>query len=119
MSARILTGSVFDQEVEEALGDDEQDFEGWYCVATDPFPCPAPECTFVAQHMTAAHRIIVWAERDDPRLLQHAALAQRVARRPRVIEYEHSLGPCISYDQWYAIGRPIHGRLDEPSGWPQ
>ena len=34
---------------------------------TDPFPCPAPGCTFVAEFMTAVHLILVWVERDDRR----------------------------------------------------
>ena len=58
--------------------EDETDYTGWYCVATDPFPCPAPECVFVAEFMTAAHLILVWEERDDPNLLRHAERAKAV-----------------------------------------
>ena len=62
--------------------DDGGDHAGWYCVRTDPFPCPAPGCSFVADFMTAAHLILVWEERDDPNLLRVAQQAKDVGRRP-------------------------------------
>jgi len=40
--------------------DDAGDHAGWWCVRTDPFPCPANGCTFVAEFMTAAHPVLVW-----------------------------------------------------------
>jgi hypothetical protein len=89
--------------------DDGADRAGWFCVATDSFPCPAPGCTFVAEHMTAAHLILVWEERDDPNLLRHAQRAQDVRRNPRVVPYEPSFGPSASYYAWEAAGRPVHG----------
>ena len=95
---------------EEALwGSDEQDHEGWFCVRTDPFPCPAAGCTFVAEFMTAAHLILVWQERDDPNLLRHAGRAKQVGRNPRVVTYEPAFGPSASYYAWEAAGRPVHG----------
>jgi hypothetical protein len=73
---------------DEELWTGEEDGEhlGWFCVRTDPFPCPAPECTFVAVFMTAAHLVLVWEERDDP-----------------------NYGPSASYYAWEAAGRPVHG----------
>ena len=68
-------------------GDDDADFEGWWCVRTDPFPCPAEGCTFVAEFMTAAHLILLWQENDDPNLLRHAARARDVGRNPRIVGY--------------------------------
>jgi hypothetical protein len=96
---------------EEALWTDEGEGEhaGWFCVATDPFPCPAAGCDFVAEFMTAAHLIIVWEERDDPNLLRHAQRAKQVGRNPRVTEYQPSFGPSASYYAWEAAGRPVHG----------
>ena len=82
---------------------------GWYCVRTDPFPCPAAGCTFVADFMTAAHLILVWEERDDPNLLRHAQRAKDVGRNPRVVPYENGFGPSASYYAWEAAGRPVHG----------
>ena len=39
-------------EVEELWTEgDDADHTGWYCVSTDPFPCPASGCTFVAEFM--------------------------------------------------------------------
>ena len=35
-------------EEEELWTDDRADHTGWFCVATDPFPCPAAGCSFVA-----------------------------------------------------------------------
>ena len=36
-------------EAEEDLwtDDSQDDHAGWFCVATDPFPCPADGCPFV------------------------------------------------------------------------
>jgi hypothetical protein len=95
---------------EELWGGDEQDdHAGWFCVRTDPFPCPAHGCSFVAEYMTAAHLILVWEERDDPNLLRHAHRAQGVGRNPRVVRYEPVFGPSASYYAWEAAGRPVHG----------
>lgn len=87
----------------------EPDHAGWFCVQTDPFPCPAPGCDFVAGFMTAAHLILVWEEKDDPNLLRHAERAKQVGRNPRVVEYEPAFGPSASYYAWEAAGRPVHG----------
>ena len=68
---------------EELWQDDEDtDRAGWFCVSTDPFPCPAEGCSFVAEFMTAAHLVLVWEERDDPNLLWHAQRAKEVGRNP-------------------------------------
>ena len=96
-------------EAEELWQDDEEDdHAGWSCVRTDPFPCPAEGCGFVADFMTAAHLILVWQERDDPNLLRHAERAKRVGRNPYIVEYEPSFGPSASYYAWEAAGRPVH-----------
>ena len=96
---------------EEQLWQDDTgtDHAGWVCVATNPFPCPAAGCDFVAEFMTAAHLILVWEERDDPNLLRHAERAKQVGRDPRVVSYERSFGPSASYYAWEAAGRPVHG----------
>ena len=96
---------------EEELWQDDSgdDHSGWWCVATDPFPCPAAGCSFVANHMTAAHLILVWEQRDDPNLLRHAQRAKEVGRNPHVTEYERGFGPSASYYAWIAAGRPVHG----------
>ncbi len=98
-------------EAEEDLWTDEGagDHAGWFCVSTDPFPCPAAGCSFVADFMTAAHLILVWEERDDPNLLRHAQRAKEVGRNPQVVTYEPSFGPSASYYAWEAAGRPVHG----------
>ena len=102
---------------EERLVEDEElwreeeggDHAGWFCVRTDPFPCPAAGCTFVAEFMTAAHLILVWEERDDPNLLRHAQRAKDVGRNPRIVVFEPAFGPSASYYAWEAAGRPVHG----------
>lgn len=96
-----------DEEIWEDTGD--ADHSGWFCISTDPFPCPAEGCTFVAEFMTAAHLVLVWEERDDPNLLWHAQRAKEVGRNPRVVEYESAFGPSASYYAWEAAGRPVHG----------
>ena len=108
-------GTLLTEETDALTGeelwtdDGEADHAGWHCVGTDPFPCPAEACTFVADFMTAAHLILVWQERDDPNLLRHAQRAQEVGRNPRVVEYEPAFGPSASYYAWEAAGRPVHG----------
>jgi hypothetical protein len=96
---------------DEELWTDEggDDHSGWFCVRTDPFPCPAESCSFVANFMTAAHLVLVWQERDDPNLLWHAQRAKEVGRNPHVVGYEQSFGPSASYYAWEAAGRPVHG----------
>lgn len=110
----IGVGTITD--VEQDLGIDEElwtddsgtDYTGWFCIGTNPWPCPAEGCSFVANHITAAHLVIVWPERDDPMLLQHAGIAKEIGRNPKVMEYEPGLGPACSYYQWEAAGRPVH-----------
>jgi hypothetical protein len=100
--------AVFD--ADELWEDDENgDHDGWFCVRTDPFPCPASGCGFVAEFMTAAHLILVWEATDDPNLLKHAARARDVGRNPRVTGYRSEFGPSASYYAWVAAGRPVHG----------
>lgn len=98
-------------EVDEELWVDEGSgaHAGWFCVRTEPFPCPAAGCTFVADFMTAVHLILVWEERDDPNLLRHAQRAKEVGRNPQVAAYEPAFGPSAAYYAWEAAGRPVHG----------
>jgi hypothetical protein len=105
------TYEAVELEVEEELWTDDSsaDRAGWFCVATNPFPCPASRCSFVALFMTAAHLILVWEHRDDPNLLRHAQRAKDVGRNPRVVTYEPEFGPSASYYAWEAAGRPVHG----------
>ena len=98
--------------------DDSDDHAGWWCVRTDPFPCPADGCGFVAEFMTAAHLVLVWQERDDPNLLWHAQRALEVGRNPRIVSYAASFGPSASYYAWEAAGRPVHGIKNERSVSP-
>ncbi len=105
----VFETADFLAEEDSWTGDDGEDHAGWHCVSTDPFPCPADGCGFVAEFMTAAHLILVWEERDDPNLLRHASRAKRVGRNPRVVEYEPGYGPSASYYAWEAAGRPVHG----------
>jgi hypothetical protein len=104
---------VVDEELleEEGLWDGEADSDhsGWFCVRTNPFPCPASGCAFVADFMTAAHLILVWEQRDDPNLLHHAQRAKEVGRNPRIEAYELAFGPSASYYAWEAAGGPVHG----------
>ena len=105
----LRPGEVEVEEERELWTGDQDDHAGWYCVATDPFPCPASGCDFVAEFMTAVHLILVWVERDDPNLLWHAQRAKEVGRNPRIVAYRPSFGPSASYYAWEAAGRPVHG----------
>ena len=88
----VLEHTVVEGE-EELWQEDGGDYDGWFCVRTDPFPCPASGCSFVAEFMTAAHLILVWQELDDINLLRHAARARDVGRNPRVTGYRSEFGP--------------------------
>lgn len=112
------TGQVLLEESELGGGekelwrdDDDGDHSGWFCVQTEPFPCPAAGCEFVARFMTAAHLVLVWQERDDRNLLRHAERAKQVGRNPRIVGYRSEFGPGASYYAWEAAGRPVHGIL--------
>jgi hypothetical protein len=110
----VQIGSISSEEewlAEDDLWEDDGggDHTGWWCVRTDPFPCPGVDCTFVAEFMTAAHLVLVWQERDDPNLLWHAQRAKEVGRNPRIVEYASAFGPSASYYAWEAAGRPVHG----------
>ena len=107
----------FDTDVDAARDDEGADYSGWFCIATAPFPCPAVGCDFVAHHLTAAHRIVVWPRRDDPKLLAQARNARELGRAPVITEYEPAMGPCIPIDVWLRIGRPVHGQNPAPDGW--
>jgi hypothetical protein len=107
---RIQLAEDVELEDEELwTGEEDGDHAGWFCVSTDPFPCPAPGCSFIATFMTAAHLVLVWQERDDPNLLRHAGRAKEVGRNPHVVTYEPEFGPSASYYAWEAAGRPVHG----------
>jgi hypothetical protein len=106
----VFQETIVRSESEELwIGDDSDGRDGWVCVRTDPFPCPASGCTYVADFMTAAHLILVWQEQDDPNLLRHAARALEVGRNPRIVGYRSDYGPSASYYAWIAAGRPVHG----------
>jgi hypothetical protein len=105
----VLEEEVLELEDAELWREDGADHTGWFCVRTDPFPCPAAGCSFVAEFMTAAHLILVWEVVDDPNLLRHAQRAKDVGRNPRVDQYEPGFGPSASYYAWEAAGRPVHG----------
>jgi hypothetical protein len=107
--ALVLEEEATAEEEELWTDDSGTDHSGWFCVRTDPFPCPASGCSFVALFMTAAHLILVWEEKDDPNLLRHAARAKEVGRNPQVVAYSRKYGPSASYYAWEAAGRPVHG----------
>jgi len=104
----LLEEEVLVEEEKLWQEDGGSDHAGWFCVRTDPFPCPAAGCSFVAEFMTAARLILVWQEQDDPNLLRHAQRAKEVGRNPRVCAYEPEFGPSASYYAWEAAGRPVH-----------
>ncbi len=105
-------------ETDEAV-DDGLTGEDWFCVRTDPFPCPGEGCSFVATFMTAAHLIVVWPRADDPALLGAANNAREVGRNPSVVKYREEFGKAIPWDQWAQSGQHVHGRIDRPDGWEE
>jgi hypothetical protein len=88
--------------IEDIKIDDGQNenFDGWFCIKTDPYKCPV--CNEFVFFCTVDHKIIVFPEKDHPKLLQLAAWAKgnnprKLDRNPKVIEYEKSFGPCVSF----------------------
>ncbi len=92
-----------EDEIEEFGGLDTSDGE-WYAIRTEPWPCPA--CGEVFAWVTGAHFVIVAPARDD--LIEIAAVAKRIGRNPRIVDYDDKL-PAMSIFQWRALGRPVHG----------
>jgi hypothetical protein len=118
-AAEIITGSRVDVDERIATNDnDADDLSGWFAIATDPFPCPAEGCPFIARFMTASHLILVWPRDDDPDLLAQAVRARDAGRNPRIVEYEHSMGRAISWDLWNAQGCRVHAYGARPEGYP-
>lgn len=118
--APVVPEIDFDLQVKEKLGDDDTGYgEGWWCVGTGPWPCPASGCLFVAHFMTVAHRILVWPAMDDRAILTAARDAVVAGRNPRIVEYKRRFGPCITYDKWRSIGSPVHAYAPKPDGWDE
>lgn len=109
---------VFDEEVAELRDDLDRDYSGWFCIETDPWPCPALGCEIAQPYVTAAHLIVVWPAKDDRQLLETAHDAAQHGRNPRVVEWSPERGSCIPYDVWERLGRPVHGMKSRPSDKP-
>lgn len=90
--------------------EDEIELEPWYCIRTEIWVCPNPDCDIYSNFVTADHLIVVWPEKDNPSILRHAADCVKAQRNPRIVEYEERFGACISYYEWEARGCPVHGR---------
>lgn len=88
----------------------ELDGPDWFCVRTNPFPCPDKECDFVAVTMTAAHRVIVWPAENDRDLLDQVAACRAAHRDPQVARYAAKMGPAISFFESArdGDGHPVH-----------
>src|SRR2546423_12167965 len=71
-------------EVDEELWteDSGEDHAGWFCVRTDPFPCPAAGCLFVAGVMTPAPPLPLWGPNDDPHPPWHPPPGEEGRRQP-------------------------------------
>ena len=88
--------------------DTVDDHAGWFCVRTDPFPCPANGCEFVADFMTAAHLVLVWEDAtirtcSGTRSLMSATRRSSVRERlsgPSASSYVGSRGPARPRSSW-------------------
>lgn len=115
--SEILTEPRLDLDEETVTRAGDENYDGWFCISTNPYPCPASGCSFVARFQTAAHMVVVWPRADDPKLLATAENCRLVNRQPRIVEYEPGFGPSISYDRWVRLGRPVHGVAEAPDGY--
>lgn len=91
--------------------DFDLDLSDWYCIATNPFPCPCGE--FMAHHMTAVHRVIIFPDNDGDDILFYAEQAKKANRNPKIVEYEKSFGPYITMDQLRAERFPAHRKIPD------
>lgn len=87
-------------EVELSTGDTDE-FGGWFCLAMAPWTCEGCGTTFTHSNTILVnggeHLIVVWPERDDPALLRAAARRKKDGDDPKIVEYEKSLGKCVSF----------------------
>jgi hypothetical protein len=102
---RVLTTvpSIDRDKVTELLRKErERNFTGWYAV-THPDGCPCGrdmDYLRVGMYRPHAGSILVWPARDDPNLLKVIEGYARERLKSTVVDYEHSMGPCVS---WYSI----------------
>ena len=104
---------VFEEQIvqDEELwhDDDSADRDGWFCVRTDPFPCPAAGLHVRRDvHDRGAPDPLLAGERR-PEPAASRARARDVGRNPRIVGYQSDYGPSASYYAWIAAGRPVHG----------
>lgn len=87
-------------EVELSTGDTDE-FGGWFCLAIAPWSCRGCGEEFVHSNVIIEeggdHLIVVWPEPDDPSLLRAAEKRKKRGSDPQIVEYEKSMGKCISF----------------------
>ena len=81
---------------------DEQDLNGWFCIMlAQERRCK--QCGMLTRfiHSTDTQRIVVWPEKDHPKILENAAriMKRRPDYDPRIVEYEQSMGPAVPYSE--------------------
>src|SRR5436309_245687 len=96
------------EEAQDFWTEDGQEHVGWFCVRTDPFPCPAPDCEFVAEFMTAAHRLAVLAVGSPPT----ATEPPRFVPSDRVALLKERLGPELGGQS--VCGLHVHLSVPDP-----
>lgn len=105
-----MSVSVDERTGTDVTSEDEDELSGWFCIKTNPFPCPNPECGMIVNYCTAMHKIIIWPRKDDPDMLDVAQDCLEVGRNPHIIEYEQAMGEAITYDALMHSGRGrVHG----------
>lgn len=101
-----MSHAIYDQETiiyeDVKVSDNDEDFTGWYCVKTEPFPCKCGQTT--VYFFTYAHAILVWPDLDDLHMLTMCSVAKDHGRNPKVVQYKNEYGKCISY--YEAISNP-------------
>lgn len=70
-------------------------YEEWYCIRVERYYCY--HCSMEFDYLHNNRKILVWPERDDPQMLDIAQKAKDKTGIAQIVEYETSLGPCISY----------------------
>lgn len=80
--------------IDEISISDLTDEDDWYCLLTNLF-CSRHITGYTHCHETG--EIIVWPERDDPNILRIAAKAKDYGCSAAILQYEKSIGPCVSF----------------------
>jgi len=95
-----LMGDMMEDEINRLKSEDDENYEGWYCINVQPRKCQHCGTMMTYVEPPHLHLIIVWEDKDDPHML---AMAQKLKDGrpeidPDIREYHPMMGHCISWE---------------------